>query len=137
MKEALKFASFQGLDMFLEYSNRRFRRYDVSQYESLKSQVSSYGAEKKLVNMSLGGCSFYEVEGSRVLSPREKVLCRFEVDQKEVEVEGRVVYAVNTQVGAEKVVQYGLEFGVSARDSLGSIIEHLDMKSQTGEVRLL
>lgn len=124
--------------MSFEFSQRRFRRYEVSAYRKLRLKLVSKNSSKvQLLNLSLGGCCFLEKSSKESYSSRESLRIHLENSQRSWRISCRVVYVQPLFLGNERCTLYGVEFDLSDRDQLAGLMEKLDELSATGRVRLL
>jgi hypothetical protein len=108
---------------------RAFPRYRVVEMDGFQGKISSPARDWTLVTFAQGGCGFYGIESSASADLHQRVYCEFawnRVEQTGIQVQGRLVSAVELDINDKKVVYYGIEFVPAHQNLIEPLVKELE-----------
>ncbi len=118
--------------------SRRFARYKVADYPALLARIDTNRDEEHIVEISIGGCSFYGYEKAWLLSENKRVFSTFKIKDNpkiaQVTVQGNILKVHNTVLSGKDVVFYAIQFLKSEQAKLVPIMTLLEALRKQGKI---
>lgn len=108
---------------------RAYPRYRVEELEGFEGKIYSPPRDWRLVTFAQGGCGFYGIEEVSSADLHQRVYGKFvwnRLGSEEIEVQGRLVSAVEVNINNKKVIYYGIEFVPAHQSLIEPLVKELE-----------